>query len=81
MLYLDKGFIISRMALSQPAWAEVNKAQSFMYTREEVEEKVQLYNPGFVHSNEDNLKKEFYSHHDEPSLNFVSFKIDVRYLS
>lgn len=62
------------MVLSQPAWTMVNERQSFIYTREEVEEMVESHNPGMRYHNEEDLRKEFYSHHDEPSLNFVSSK-------
>ena len=64
--------MLSSTVLSQPAWTQVNERQSFIYTREEVEEMVGSHNPGIQYYKEEDLGKEFYSHHDEPSLNFVS---------
>ena len=74
IMCLDGGEVLSSMVLSQPSWTQVNEGQSFIYTREDVEEMVGSHNPGIEFYNEEDLGKEFYSHHDEPSLNFVSSK-------
>ena len=66
---------LEMLSLSQPAWDALNRRNSYIYSKEEAQKLSTLVEPSIHLPSSQKTSSEFYSHENQLSLQFVSYKV------